>query len=187
MRRKDRAMGEAFAYRVIDQADYGVLSIVNDEGMPYGVPLSIVRDNQHLYFHSAKAGTKVDLFQNSPKVSITFVSDTNIPELFTEEELQSFLTDEKKTASLTSKVFTTEYASAIVSGTIHLVENSEEAIHALRLICLKYTPSKMAYFDLAIQSGLSRTNIYRIAIEKIDAKRKKFDSSGEEMKWERMQ
>lgn len=187
MRRRDREMGEAFALGVIDRANYGVLSLIDTAGKPYGLPLSIVREGQRLYFHSAKAGKKIDDLTNTSSVCVTFVGETRIPELYSEEELQHLLADEKKGAALTSRVFTTEYESAIVYGTVQPITDPQEAAHALRLICLKYTPSKMDYFDLAIRSGLPRTSVYAIHIDTITGKRKKFDSAGEEMKWGRME
>lgn len=55
MRRKDREMSSEFGLKVIDKSRYGILSTV-DEELPYGIPLSIVRDDNTLYFHSAKQG-----------------------------------------------------------------------------------------------------------------------------------
>lgn len=186
MRRKDREMGEDFAIALIDNSAYGVLSVIDADGNPYGMPLSIVRQEKRLYFHSAQGGKKVDAFSNGKLVCVSFIGTTNIPELYSKEELDSFLSDEKKGITLASKVFTTEFESAMVFGKVHLVEDQEESVVALRLICEKYTPTKMPYFDLAVKSGLKRTNIYRIDIDSITAKRKKYDSSGEEMKWGRM-
>lgn len=54
MRRKDRAMNKEFGLKLIDKSDYGVVSMVDSENKPYSLPLSIVRDEQLLYFHSAK-------------------------------------------------------------------------------------------------------------------------------------
>lgn len=187
MRRKDREMSREFALDLIDRSAYGLLSVIDSEGNPYGIPLSLVRDNDCIYFHSAKGGKKVESFSNGKSVCVTFVGKVNVPDLYSEEELQSFLTNESKASTLSSKVFTTEYESAMVFGKIYLVEDESEAINALRLLCEKYTPSKMPYFDLAVKGGLSRTNIYRINIEEITSKRKKFDSSGEEMKWGRVE
>lgn len=187
MRRKDREMGQDFALRVIDDSAYGVLSVVDSNGYPYAMPLSIVRKGNSLYFHSAKAGKKVEAFTTTDKVCIVFVGEIKIPELYSEEELKSFLDDETKGVTLSSRVFTTEYESAMVFGRIHLVEDEEEETEALRMICEKYTPSKMDYFHLAVRSGLSKTNIYRIEMDEITAKRKKYDSSGEEMKWGRVE
>ena len=55
MRRKDREMNTEFAKQVIDRSRYGVLSIIETgSGTPYSIPLSIVRDDEVLYFHSAR-------------------------------------------------------------------------------------------------------------------------------------
>lgn len=185
MRRKDREMSAEFAILLIDRSHYAVLSTVNLEGYPYGVPLSVVRKDDALYFHSAKGGDKVDAFAANSKVCLTFVGEVNVPDLYTEGELTHL--SEEKISALTSHVFTTEFESAMVFGHVSLVENMQEMVEALRLICEKYTPDKMKYFDLAIQSGMSSTNIYKVEIEKITAKRKKFDSNKEEMKWGRME
>lgn len=54
---------------------------------------------------------------------------------------------------------------------------------AMKLICKKYAPTKMKYFDTAINAGLNRTNVYAVQIEAITSKRKKYDDKGVEMKW----
>ena len=56
MRRKDREMDKDFGLEVIDKSKYGVISLVDNNNMPYSVPLSIVRDGDMLYFHSATVG-----------------------------------------------------------------------------------------------------------------------------------
>lgn len=187
MRRKDREMSAEFGLEVIDRARYGIVSMVNKNNEPYGIPLSIVRDGSTLYFHSAKEGEKVKILETNPKVSIAFVGNTKIPENYTEEELSEIARDKSKAKLLISNVFTTEFESAIVRGKVKLVENEEEKIKAMRLICEKYTPSKMEYFPLAIEAGLGRANVYKVEIQEITAKRKKYDEKGEEMKWGRME
>ena len=185
MRRKDREMSIEFALKLIDRLPYGTLSIIDTKGYPYGLPLSIVRKENTFYFHSAKQGKKVEALNKNAAASLSFVGETNIPELYSQSQLQEFLNDEQKGATLISKVFTTEFESAIVLGKVELVENKNEAIEAMRLICQKYTPTKMHLFDLAINAGLSRTHVYKLKATSITAKRKQFDSMGEEMKWQR--
>lgn len=187
MRRKDREMTREFSMEVIDKSRYGIISMIGEDNEPYGIPLSIVRDGDNLYFHSAIGGRKVKIFEKNPKVSVAFVGETKIPENYTKEELDEIIKDESKAVLLISKVFTTEYESAVVTGKVKLVEDEEEKIKAMRLICEKYTPTKMDYFDMAIKAGLKRTNVYRIEIEEIKAKRKRYDINGEEMKWGRME
>ena len=95
--------------------------------------------------------------------------------------------NEEKTVQLISSVFTTEFESAIVDGKIQEVLDTDEKIHALKLICLKYTPDKMAYFQHAINSRENYTRVYRITMDVVKAKRKKYDSDGNEMKWGRLE
>lgn len=187
MRRKDREMSAEFGIQIIDKSRYGVLSVVDEDNEPYGIPLSIVRDENTLYFHSAMDGKKVKTFEKSPDVSVVFVGEVKVPENYTKEELDEIAKDESKTVLLISSVFTTEYESAVVKGKVKLVEDEEEKVKAMKLICEKYTPTKMDYFNMAIKSGLKRTNVYSIEIEEIKAKRKKYDIHGEEMKWGRME
>ena len=187
MRRKDREMSTDFGKEIIDKASYGILSMVDENCEPYGIPLSIVRDNDFLYFHSALEGRKVNILRTNSIVSIAFVGDVKIPENFTKKELDEMAQDKPKVSSLISSVFTTEFESVIVNGNVNLVEDEEEKIKAMKLICEKYTPSKMEYFNVAISSGLKLTNIYRINIINITAKRKKYDLNGKEMKFARME
>lgn len=183
MRRKDREMDEDFGLSIIDKAHFGVLSMYSPQGV-YSLPLSIARKDHLLYFHSAMEGSKVGLFEEEPEVTIVFVGEVSVPENFTEEELDEMVQDEKKAIDLIRKVFTTEYESCIVRGKVRLVEGAEE-IQGHQVICEKFTPSKMKYFEQAVKAGIHRTNIYAVEIEEITAKRKKYDESGEEMKFGR--
>lgn len=182
MRRKDREMDSDFALQVIENSAYAILSMIDIQGNPYGVPLSIVRKDDFLYFHSAKSGKKVETIQNKADVCVTFVGTVQVPDLFESKELDAWSKDEIKSGTFASKVFTTEYESAMVFGKVYLLEDKDEAIEGLKYICEKYTPDKMQYFDLAIKSAIAATNVYKISIENITAKRKKFDAHGEEMK-----
>ncbi|MDX9918061.1 MAG: pyridoxamine 5'-phosphate oxidase family protein [Gudongella sp.] len=186
MRRKDREMGVEFGLQVIDRAKFGVVTLVDENGEPYGIPLSIVRDGNTLYFHSAKAGTKNDLFSKEPVVRIVFVGEVEVPELYSEDELNDMVADDVKASELTKTVFTTQYESAIVKGRVHEVTDEDAKFEVLRKICKKFTPDKMAYFEAAANTGIKDTNAFSVEIEELTAKRKRFDSEGIEMKWGRM-
>lgn len=185
MRRKDREMDRAFGINIIDQAEYGIVSMV-DEEEPYGLPLSIVRIGESLYFHSAKEGRKVNVLAHNARVSIVFVGEKTIPENYTIDELEEMKNDPAKAIQFISSVFTTGFESVIVTGKVAIVNDEREKIQAMRAVCEKYTPDKMKYFDTAIRAGLSRTNVYQVQIEDLTAKRKKYDNAGVEMKWARI-
>ena len=165
MRRKDREMDRDFALGVVDKCEYAVMSMTDTEGEPYCLPLTIARDGDFIYFHSAKDGKKISTLVKNPSVCMSCVGDTK---------------------RATDK-FTTEFESAIVRGRASEVTDDEEKIHALRLICERHTPANMHEFDAAISKSLSRTAVWKIEISDITGKRKKYDKDGKEMKYGRME
>jgi nitroimidazol reductase NimA-like FMN-containing flavoprotein (pyridoxamine 5'-phosphate oxidase superfamily) len=184
MRRKDREMDPDFAREVIDRSQYGVLACVTPSGKPYAIPLSIARNGDRLFFHSATAGSKVDYLPDGQEVALTFVSHVQVPELFSPEEFANMLKDPGAASQLGSKVFTTEFESACVQGKVYELTDPAEKISGLRCICEKFTPEKMAFFELAAGGALKITKVYEVRIESLTGKRKRFDAQGNELKWQ---
>jgi len=54
----------------------------------------------------------------------------------------------------------------------------------MKVICNKFTPRKMVYFEAAAKDGLYRANVYKVEMEEVTAKRKKYDTQGNEIKQE---
>ena len=165
MRRHDREMYKSFALMVVDKCEYAVMALVDTEGMPYCLPITIARKDNAIYFHTAKEGQKIDVLKNNPSVCMTCVGDTNRP----------------------ADKFTTEFESAVIRGTAVEVTDKDEMILALRLLCQRHSPSNMHEFDAAIARSLARTGVWKINIKDITGKRKKYDKNGEEMKFGRME
>lgn len=164
MRRKDREMSKDFALEVADKCEYAVLSMTDAHNAPYCVPISIVRVRQTVYFHCAKEGEKIDCLRANPQVCLACVGDTHrMP-----------------------NIFTTEFESAILRGTASEVTDAQEKITALKHLCERHTPTNMANFDSEVASSLDRTAVWKIEIESITGKRKKYDENGKEMKFGRM-
>lgn len=164
MRRKDRQMDKEFALSVADKCEYAVIAMADDGGAPYCLPITIARSEDTIYFHSAKEGLKIDILKNRPDVCMSCVGDT--------------LRAKDK--------FTTEFESAIIRGKASEVTDDEEKINALRLLCQRHTPTNMHEFDSAVSKSLHRTGVWKIKIESITGKRKKYDIHGKEMKYGRM-
>jgi len=187
MRRKDREMDESFGFDVIDQANFGVVSLVGSNGEPISVPLSIVRKERHLFFHSSTSGEKVEQMPDGKRVSVAFVTDVHVPDLYPEEELNQLSESGDLVSVLGLKVFTTEFASAIVRGRVFKELNDTNKKEALRLLCERFVPGKMKFFEAATGDNLDMVAIYRIEIESLTAKRKKFGADREELKFQRME
>ncbi|MCI8359962.1 MAG: 5-nitroimidazole antibiotic resistance protein [Clostridiales bacterium] len=151
MRRKDRESSRSFAEKIADTCEWAVLSMVDPEGAPYCVPLSIVRQDDLVYFHTAKQGRKLDCLRYSPRVCLACVGDTSRP----------------------PDQFTTLYESAILEGTAEEVGDEAEKIHALRLLCQRHTPANMERFDEAVARSLAVTGVWKIRVEGMTGKCKK--------------
>lgn len=155
MRRSDREQDRAFALDLIDRCSHGVAAISTGEDTPYCLPLSLARVDDSLYFHCAKAGRKVELLRNNPRVCVTFVGG-DVPAYV---ESGSY--------------YTTYFQSAIVTGTAVEVTQDGEKIAALRAICEKMTPGQVGTgFDHAIEKSLAVTAVWRIDMDQITAKAK---------------
>ncbi|MGM9757527.1 MAG: pyridoxamine 5'-phosphate oxidase family protein [Candidatus Cryptobacteroides sp.] len=50
---------------MFDKAPYVTVSMTDGDGMPYGLPLSLVRTD---WFHCATEGRKLDILRANPKV-----------------------------------------------------------------------------------------------------------------------
>ena len=148
MRRKDREMSRDFALAVADKCAYSVMATVNPDGAPYCIPLSMAREGDWLYFHSAMEGHKIDNLKYQNRVCICCVGEVKaIP-----------------------GVFSIGYESSVINGAASEVTDREEKIRALALISKRYTPANMEAFDKEIEKNLDRTGVWKIHIDEISGK-----------------
>lgn len=147
MRKAGRQQSEDWALEVFDRAPYVTMSMVRPDGTPYGLPLNMVRkDKVTFYFHCADEGEKLDCIRTNPLVSLSAVSKCS-PKF--EEDKQNF---------------TEHYNSAIALGKAEIVEDADEKIEMLRLLCERFLPKYMDRFDAAISRSLDRTMVVRITL-----------------------
>lgn len=148
MRRKNRQMTEEDTKKLLKEAEYGVLSTICKESIPYGIPMSFVYDDDCIYLHCALEGQKLDNIENNNQVCFTAISSTEI----------------------IPQAFSTKYKSAIAIGEISIVNNIEEKKKGLILLIKKYSPdfyeSGLEYIDNAFNS----VNVLKIKVSKITGK-----------------
>lgn len=150
MRRSDRKQDEAFARKVLIDAEYGVLSLVDQQGKPYAVPLSFVLSDDIIYIHGATEGAKLRILEQNTNVVFTCVGRTNIlPEQFS-----------------------TEYESAIAYGLASIVTDVQEKRRALLLLAKKYSPEFDIQAKAYVDRALDHTAVIAISIESLTAKAK---------------
>ena len=71
MRRFKQQIREEECIRVLTEEKRGILSMLGDDGYPYGIPLDhwYSEEEGKLYFHGAKVGHKIDSITACDKVS----------------------------------------------------------------------------------------------------------------------
>ncbi len=105
VRRKNRQIGTDEIQRILSNATYGVLSVVGDDGYPYGVPVNYAYSDGKIYFHSTSSSShKIDSIKKNSKVCFTVVTKHELVE----------------------QDYSTNYESVIVFGTARIVEESPE-------------------------------------------------------------
>lgn len=147
MRKAYRQKDAYWALEVFDRAPYVTVSMTRPDGTPYGLPLSLVRkDEKTFYFHCADEGEKIACLRLNPIVSLSAVSKCS--PAFEEDKLN----------------YTEHYRSAIAVGRCVWVEDRDEKIDALRLLCERFLPKYMAHFEAAIARSLDRTTVIKIVL-----------------------
>lgn len=171
MRKKSRAMDSEWALEVMHKAPYITVSFIDEDGKPYGLPLSLASDDDvNWYFHGALEGKKLEAIKAHPEVCLSAVTRC------------------APTVGPKDGSFTLQFKSAIAFGKAEIVTDEAEKIHGLRLICERFLPQHMDAFDQSIARSLSRTAVVRITlIEPPTGKRKQYDKEGVEMKYGRME
>ena len=122
MRRKKQALSPAACDAILQAGTSGVLALSGADGQPYAVPLSYVYHEGKIYFHCAKAGHKLDLLDQNPKVSFCVIGqDQVVPEQYT-----------------------TYYRSVILFGTVRRLTAGEEKRAAIQALARRYSPDEPA-------------------------------------------
>ena len=77
MRRFKQQISEEECIRVLKEQKRGVLSMLGDDGYPYGIPLShwYCEEDGKLYFHGAQEGHKIDAITKCEKVSFCVMDE----------------------------------------------------------------------------------------------------------------
>lgn len=127
MRRSERKLSERDTLAVLDEAAYGVLCTVCDDGLPYGVPMNFVRQGQVLYFHCADKGQKLDNLKYHSRACFTAVSSAVV---IPEEQ-------------------TSAYRSAMAFGTLSAVTDPDRRREAMAALLNKYCPGQELPPDIA--------------------------------------
>ena len=127
----------------------GVLSVLGDDGYPYGMPLNHYYNEEDgcLYFHSGKKGHKIDAMVREPKASFCVYD-------------RGYRREGEWALNI---------RSVIVFGKIEMVEDTETIYEIARKLSRRFTDDE-EYIGREIQKSGPRTLMFRLRPEHIRGK-----------------
>ncbi|MBE6990081.1 MAG: pyridoxamine 5'-phosphate oxidase family protein [Ruminococcaceae bacterium] len=149
MVRKKQQLSDAECVEVLRREKRGVLSVLGDDGYPYGMPLNhwYCPEDGHIYFHSGSAGHKIDAMRRCDKVSFC---------LYDEGYRQE-------------GEWALHIKSVIVFGKVRMVEDHERAIEISRRLSYKFTDDT-DYIEEEIRRSGARVLCFELIPEQITGK-----------------
>lgn len=147
MRRFRQQLSEEECIEILTKNTSGVLSVIGDDGYPYGVPMSYAYCDGKLYFHSAVEGHKIDALRSNDKVSFCVIDR-----------------DDVKPA-----LFTTFYRSVVVFGKARIISENKDKLLALHLLSEKYSHGE-GDEKKEVEGSINRLLIIEVEIEYLTGK-----------------
>jgi nitroimidazol reductase NimA-like FMN-containing flavoprotein (pyridoxamine 5'-phosphate oxidase superfamily) len=149
MRRKDREITDrAEIDAIIRSANLMHIALVNGD-MPFLVPVFYAFDGSALYFHSAQAGTKIEILKRNNNICFEISID------------QGFIESDEPCD------FEAKHRTVIGIGKAVFVEDETEKIKALDLIVAPFSQKRFEY----PKTNLNQTSVIRIDIDSIKGKK----------------
>lgn len=133
----------------MQQEPRGVLSMLGENGYPYGIPLSHWYDPEsgNIYFHGAREGHKIDAIRKSERVSFCVMD-------------QGFRKDGEWALNI---------RSVVVFGRISPVEDHQKAMEICTNLCRKFTEDE-EYLTKELESAGNRVLCLELLPEHISGK-----------------
>ncbi len=148
MRRTDRRMSTEFAWATFDKCNYMTISVVDENNEPYMIPVLAARVDNHIYYHSFIHGRMMEIMKRSPKVCISAVHVASVIPLSND----------------------LAFASCIGFGQAHIVDDPDEIIFGMRLICEKVAKDNIGRFESKIPFSMPHLGMIRIDIDRMTGK-----------------
>ena len=133
MVRKKQQLGKAACAELLKTEKRGVLSVLGDEGYPYGIPMNhwYCEEDGRLYFHSGKKGHKIDALRRHEKASFCVYDE-------------GFRRDGEWALNI---------RSVIVFGRIEIISDTETVYEISRQLSRKFTQDEKYIEDEIRKSG----------------------------------
>lgn len=148
MRRFKQQIPQEEAIKILQENKSGVLSLVDDEGKPYGVPINYAFADGRLLFHCAKQGRKMDAVRKNPYGSFCVIHKDEV----------------------VLETFSNSYTSVIVSGKLRVLEDKEELKKDIYIFMDSYVNRDYPNLDKEINDFLPALAIIEMIPDEICGK-----------------
>lgn len=149
MRRFKQQITTENCIRILKAQPRGILSMIGDDGYPYGIPLDhwYSESDNKLFFHCAKVGHKIDAINTCDKVSYCVMDEGY-----------------RKPGEWALNI-----NSVVVFGRMRIVEDEAKKREICTNLVLKFTDDK-AYLEKELKVAFSRVNCLELEIEHMTGK-----------------
>ena len=149
MRRFKQQISEDECIHILKEEPRGVLSMLGDDGYPYGIPIShyYCEEDGKIYFHGAKVGHKIDAIKAYDKASFCVYNKGYRKE----------------------GEWALNIKSVVIFGRIQLVEDEEKSRMICTRLCRKFTDDE-EYLRKEIENAFPRVQCLEMTIEHMTGK-----------------
>lgn len=151
MRRFKQQIPHEEALKILQEHNSGILSLVDTEGKPYGVPINYAFTGGRLLFHCAKQGRKIDAIKQNPYGSFCVIHKDEV----------------------VLETFSNSYTSVIVSGKLRLIDDKEELKKDIYLFMDSYVSRDFPNLDKEIADFLPALAMIEMVPDEICGKESK--------------
>ncbi len=149
MRRYKQQIDEEECIEILKEEKRGVLSVLGDDGYPYGLPMNhwYNEEDGKIYFHGAKVGHKIDALKNCDKVSFCVYD-------------KGYRKDGQWSLNI---------RSVVIFGRIRFVEDEDKAVEICSKLCRKFTDDE-EYLRQELKGSLAHMQCLELTVDHMTGK-----------------
>jgi len=136
--------------RIISKCEVCNLAMIDQQGMPYVIPMNFGYDQHTVYLHSSREGKKIGILGNNKNVCLSFSTDHEL-------RFQS----ENVACS-----YGMRYRSVLIFGQVEFIEDYDAKIKALNIIMKNYTDREFKYNAPAVKDVF----VFKVMVRKMEGR-----------------
>jgi len=135
---------------VIKECDMVSLGVIDEDNLPYVVPMNFGYHDDYIYLHGGSEGKLIESMRKNPQVCLTFCTKTSLA-----------WQDEQVACSYRIKG-----SSVIVRGAVEFITDFNQKVDCLNILMAQYTDRKFTYNSPAVKG----VEIYRVKMDNVSGK-----------------